>query len=92
MRNRYALLSRTNLWAELDVYIQSLDDDEFKRSVVFMRRAFDNFEPKEKNSVAELLGELWAMDSSEVSVLLQTPLSEDEVEALSGLDDFDFDV
>jgi len=92
MRNRYALLSRTKLWEELDTYIQSLEDDEFKRSVVFMRRAFDSFDPKEKNSVAELLGELWAMDSAEVSIILQAPLAEEEVEALTALDDFDFDL
>ncbi|MCL2853938.1 MAG: DUF5682 family protein, partial [Defluviitaleaceae bacterium] len=51
MRNRYALLSRTGLWQELDAYIKSLDDEQFKRSVVFMRRAFSGFEPREKNSV-----------------------------------------
>jgi len=91
MRNRYALLSRTHLWQELDAYIQQLDDDAFKRSVVYMRRAFDSFEPREKNSVAELLGELWATDAGEVSLVLQAPLDEEEVEALQALDDFEFD-
>jgi len=91
LRNRYALLSRVSLWKELDIYIQSLDDDEFKRSVVFMRRAFSSFEAKEKNSVAELLSELWSMDSQDVSILLQEQLAEADLEALDTLNDFDFD-
>jgi len=90
MRNRYALLSRTGLWAELDGYIQSLDDEEFKRGLVYLRRAFSHFEPREKNSVAELLGGLWQEDSQDVAILLQTPLDASEEEALALLDDFDF--
>ena len=39
-RNRYALISRVSLWKELDKYVDQLDDDEFFRSVVFLRRAF----------------------------------------------------
>jgi len=94
LRNRYALLSRVGLWKELDGYIQSLDDEEFKRGLVYLRRAFASFEPREKNSAAELLGELWQTDkigSQEVAILLQAPLNEAEEEALSALDDFDFD-
>jgi len=91
MRNRYALLSRTGLWIALDNYIAVLDDDEFKRSVVFMRRAFSSFEPKEKNAVAELLGDIWGLDAQEVSILLQAPLDETETEALAELADMDFD-
>jgi len=92
MRNRYALLSRTNLWKELDAYIAGLDDDEFKRSVVFLRRAFANFALKEKSSAAQLLGEIWAMDAGDASIMLQAPLDEDEVQALDELNDFDFDI
>jgi len=94
MRNRYALLSRVGLWKKLDAYIQSLDDEEFKRGLVYLRRAFASFEPREKNSAAELLGELWQTGktgSQEVAILLQSPLNEAEEKALSALDDFDFD-
>jgi len=92
MRNRYALLSRVGLWQELDTYIQSLDEDNFKRSVVFLRRAFSSFEVREKESVAELLGELWAMDSGQAAIILQADLNEEEQEALDSLNDFDFDL
>ena len=37
-RNRYALLTRLALWEQLDKYVASLDDDEFKRALVFLRR------------------------------------------------------
>ncbi|HEY1380937.1 MAG TPA: DUF5682 family protein, partial [Gemmataceae bacterium] len=39
-RNRAALLARQPLWAELAGYVASLDDDQFRRAIVFLRRAF----------------------------------------------------
>lgn len=48
MRNRYALLSRMSLWEQLNDYILSLDDDQFRRALVFLRRAFSSFSPQEK--------------------------------------------
>ncbi|GIM53403.1 DUF5682 family protein [Capnocytophaga cynodegmi] len=90
-RNRYALLSRISLWKELDLYIQQLDDDEFLRSVVFLRRAFADFEPNQKNSIAELLGDLWGTSSEATAETLQAELTEDETSKLEALNDFDFD-
>ena len=87
-RNRYALLSRTFLWQQLDIYVNSLDDEEFKRCIVFLRRAFSTFEPREKSSVAKLLGEIWNIDEDEASILLESRLNEEE---LKSLDEFDFD-
>jgi len=92
MRNRYALLSRTGLWLELDAYISNLDDEEFKRSVVFLRRAFSSFEAREKSAAAALLSELWGIDSVDGSLMLQAALDDEEVKALEELDDFDFDI
>jgi hypothetical protein len=90
-RNRYALLSRISLWRELDTYVSQLDDDEFARSVVFLRRAFGNFEPNQKNSIAELLGELWGTGEEYTAEILQSELTETETEKLDELNDFDFD-
>ncbi|MCR8630014.1 DUF5682 family protein [Paenibacillus radicis (ex Xue et al. 2023)] len=90
MRNRYALLSRADLWQQLDAYIQSLDGDQFKRSLVFLRRAFGSFEAREKTVIAELLGEFWGMPGPDAGVLLQEPLSEEERGKLDELNDFDF--
>ncbi len=90
MRNRYALLSRVYLWEELDKYISDLDEEDFYRSVVFLRRAFSSFEPAQKNNLAELLGELWGMNSLDISELIQKDLSEEEENTLNELNDFDF--
>lgn len=90
-RNRYALLSRVILWKQLDIYVSQLDKEEFLRSVVFLRRAFSDFPPNLKNSIAELLGELWKMDAGIVAEILQNDLSEEEEQKLDELNDFDFD-
>ncbi|GHV56278.1 hypothetical protein FACS1894182_02500 [Bacteroidia bacterium] len=90
-RNRYALLSRIALWKELDRYIRDLDEDEFFRSVVFLRRAFGEFEPNQKNSIAELLGDLWGTNAEVTAEILQAELTEKETEKLDELNDFNFD-
>lgn len=90
-RNRYALLSRIVLWKQLDQYVSQLDSEEFLRSVVFLRRAFSDFTPNLKNSIAELLGEFWNMDAGIVAETLQDDLSEEEEQKLDELNDFDFD-
>jgi len=91
MRNRYALLSRINIWKELNIYVDSLDDDEFKKCVVALRRSFSNFEPREKDSVAKLLVDLWGFENEDAAIMLQTELSEDESRVMDELNDFDFD-
>jgi len=90
-RNRYALLSRIFLWKELDIYVRQLDEEEFFRSVVFLRRAFGDFEPNQKNSIAELLGDIWGTGAEATAEHLQGELSEEESEKLDELNDFDFE-
>jgi hypothetical protein len=89
-RNRYALLSRISLWRELDKYVQSLDDDAFFRAVVFLRRAFGDFDLNQKNSIAELLGDFWGTGAETTAEELRTELTETELEQLNDLNDFDF--
>ncbi len=90
MRNRYALLSRAALWEQLDLYVQSLEDEPFYRSLVFLRRAFADFEPRERASVTELLGDLWGAGAEQTSEELLQPLGEEEKKKLDELNEFDF--
>ncbi|MCY9661170.1 DUF5682 family protein [Paenibacillus chondroitinus] len=90
MRNRYALLSRVTLWQQLDTYIGSLEKEAFHRSLVFLRRAFGSFEPREKAVVAEMMGDIWGVDTDRTGAALQQPLSEEEKGKLDELNDFDF--
>ncbi|WP_218092890.1 DUF5682 family protein [Paenibacillus solanacearum] len=90
MRNRYALLSRLALWEQLDAYIGSLEPQAFQRSLVFLRRAFGSFEPREKAAVAEMMGDLWGAGADVVGARLQQPLSEEEIRMLDELNQFDF--
>lgn len=90
MRNRYGLLSRLSLWEQLNDYIESLDDHEFRRALVFLRRAFSDFNAQEKAMVAEMLGELWGVDAQGASEVLTGELKEEETQMLDDLNDFDF--
>lgn len=90
-RNRYALLTRLALWKELAAYVASLSDEEFKRALVFLRRAFGDFSPSEKNSITENLGEIWGVNPENVSEALSTELTETEKKKLDELSEFKFD-
>lgn len=91
MKNRYALIARLSLWESLDNYLDTLDDEEFKRALVFLRRAFADFTAMEKDEIAENLGEIWGLNKQQVSEVLNGNLGEDEQKIVESLDDFDFD-
>ena len=90
-RNRYALVARLSLWRHLDGYLGGLDDLEFRRALVFLRRAFADFTPSEKNDIAENLGEIWGVNPQQAAEILMNDLTGAEQGVLSGLDEFDFD-
>ncbi|TCZ80728.1 hypothetical protein E0485_00045 [Paenibacillus albiflavus] len=90
-RNRYALLSRQSLWEQLNAYIVSLSNEEFTRALVFLRRAFGSFTPREKTMIAELLGEMWGVHADQAAEILTGELKEDEVKMIDELNDFDFE-
>ncbi|MDP1563815.1 MAG: DUF5682 family protein [Pirellulaceae bacterium] len=90
-RNRYALIARQVLWEQLTGYISQLDDEEFRRSLVFLRRAFGAFSPNEKRSIAENLANIWGVDAEQAAEELDGLLNEAEEQALADLNDFDFD-
>ncbi len=92
MKNRYALIARLSLWESLDNYLEGLDDEAFKRALVFLRRAFADFSAKEKDEIAENLGEIWNLNGSQVSEAVNGALGEKEMELVESLDDFDFDL
>ena len=90
-RNRYALLARQVLWEQLADYIESLDEDQFRRSLVFLRRAFGGVQPREKRQIAENLGEHWGVNADAASEMIEKPLTEAEEKTLKDLNEFDFD-
>lgn len=90
-KNRYALIARLSLWRHLSDYLDSLDEDTFRRALVFLRRAFADFTPGEKSDIAENLGEIWGIHAQQVSELIMADITQEEQAMLSDLDDFDFD-
>lgn len=90
-RNRYALIARQVLWEQLGDYVASLDDEQFTRALVFLRRAFGTFSPQEKRSICENLGEVWGVGAEAASEMISNPLTEEEEQSLEDLNEFDFD-
>lgn len=90
-KNRYALIARLSLWRHLSEYLDSLDEDTFRRALVFLRRAFADFSPAEKSDIAENLGEIWGIHAQQISELIMADITQDEQAMFADLDDFDFD-
>ncbi|MDE7243335.1 MAG: hypothetical protein K2O18_05065 [Oscillospiraceae bacterium] len=90
-KNRYALIARLSLWRHLSSYLDSLDDETFRRALVFLRRAFADFSPGEKNDIAENLAEIWGVNAQQTAELLMNDATASEQEILDSLDEFDFD-
>ena len=91
MKNHYTLIARLGLWEKLQDYISALDEEEFKRALVFLRRAFADFSSNEKHDIAENMAEIWGLNKIAVSEAMNKDLKEEEAEIISSLDDFDFD-
>lgn len=67
-----------------------MDEEEFKRALLFLRRAFADFTSLEKNQIAENLGEIWQVNPQQVSEVLNENLTETDMSILEGLEEFDF--
>ena len=67
-----------------------MDDEEFKRALLFLRRAFADFSAREKSDIAENLGEIWNLNKLATSEVLNAPLTKEAEEMLESLEDFDF--
>lgn len=91
MKNKYALIARLSLWESLNVYLMALTDEEFKKALVFLRRAFASFSSAEKDQVAENLGEILGLNGQETSEAVNTVLDENSQQIIDSLDEFDFD-
>jgi hypothetical protein len=90
LRNHYALLANISLWEQLDTYVASLDEAQFMRALVFLRRAFGDFGVGEKRTICENLGEIWKVNQEDTSNLLSRELNVEEQKTLDALADFDF--
>lgn len=91
IKNKYALITRLSLWKNLSDYLDTLDDEEFKRALVFLRRSFSSFSAKERSDIAENLGEVWGVEAKQVSDVINRETTAEEHQMLSELEDFDFD-
>lgn len=89
-KNHYALIARMFVWELFDQYIDTLDEENFMRALIYLRRAFEHYHAKEKDEIAKNLGTLWHLDQNSVSEVLNQNLKKEEQDLLNGLEDFDF--
>ncbi len=80
-----------SLWRHLSGYLDSLDEAAFRRALVFLRRAFSDFSPAEKNDIAENLGEIWGLNTQQAAEALMKETTQAEQAVLAELNEFDFD-
>jgi hypothetical protein len=80
--NRQALFARLALWRQLDAYIVSLEDEEFRQALVYLRRAFGEFEPGEIRRVVSNLVEISGEGAEELKASADTKLDEEEAKKL----------
>jgi hypothetical protein len=89
-RNHYVLLSRPAIWEALNDYIAALTEDEFLKTLVFLRRVFSDYNTKEIEKIAELLTAIYSVSVEETAIFLTEELTDDENAAIDALADFDF--
>ncbi|HYT92859.1 MAG TPA: DUF5682 family protein, partial [Gemmataceae bacterium] len=80
--NRQALFSRLPLWRQLDAYISSLQDDEFRQALVYLRRAFGQFEQGEIRRIVSNLVEISQVGAEELKANVDVKLSEEEAKKI----------
>lgn len=90
-KNRRSLIARLSLWEKLCAFISELSDEEFKPALICLRRTFAVFSPSEKADIAENIGEVLGISKQAAAEMIAAPMTAEEQETLSGLDDFDFD-
>ncbi|GIP16550.1 hypothetical protein J40TS1_21920 [Paenibacillus montaniterrae] len=91
LKNKYALIARLSLWEKLSQYLDTLDREEFKRALVFLRRSFSSFTAKERSDIAENLAEVWGLNAQQVDDMLNRATTDQELELIEALEEFDFD-
>jgi hypothetical protein len=89
-RNRAVLFMRKALWECLSRYVDGLDDEAFRRALLYLRRAFSSFTSGEIRRVVTLLAGVWQGGGEELSQALNRTLAKEEIDEaaadLEGLD------
>ena len=83
--NRQALFSRLGLWRQLDAYLVSLDEDDFRQALVYLRRAFGDFSQGEVRRVVSNLAEISREGAEELLASAETKLDDEEAKKLQDM-------
>ena len=85
-RNHTYLIRNKELWKQLNQYIKSLDEEQFKKALIYLRRTFADFSKSEIKEIAAQVAELLNGLKESAPKLANLQLSEDELSILDDLD------
>jgi hypothetical protein len=86
-RNRAALFMRKPLWASLSTYVESLEDEPFRRALLYLRRAFASFSAGEIRRVVGVLAETWKRgEATALAQHVEQPLDPSAIDDLNDLE------
>jgi hypothetical protein len=76
------LLSRLSVWRQIDGFVQGLDDEEFRRTLVPLRRAFGSFDARQVQRVVHNLIEISDVGARDLQKNVDVKLSDEEAKKL----------
>lgn len=83
-RNRAALFMRKPLWACIARYVDELDDEAYRRALLYLRRAFSTFDPGEIRRVVSLLADAWqGVGTNELAREVEKKLDEADIKKVT---------
>ena len=88
--NPVSMIHKEVLWRVISDYVLNLDNDEFKKSLVLLRRTLSAFSDDQKKQIARTLIKLWGLNKEVAADLMEIELTDEECSLLDDLDDLDF--
>ena len=80
--NREALFQRSTLWKQLDHFVTTLEEEDFRRCLVPLRRAFSSFSKGQTRRIVSCLLQASPQDAQSMLDIPEVSLSEEETKTL----------
>ncbi|MCU0329043.1 MAG: DUF5682 family protein [Chitinophagales bacterium] len=86
--NVKVLITKHEIWFVLVRFIEQLSPELFAENLIYLRRAFANCDRDTKNKIAEIVCQILNLDINQVSDMLLSNLSEEDLNYMANLKKF----